>query len=100
MYEVSFTQSLVAVDISCNDEKTNPHSVKFKTVIICCLLFVVVVLVAAAAAAPVVVLIKSRKIRWARQGSCMSKKRNLCRILMGKPKENILEDPDTYMKRQ
>jgi hypothetical protein len=59
------------------------------------LLFVVVLVAAAAAAAPVV-LTKSRKIRWARHGSRMREKRNLCRILMGKPKEKILEDPDVY----
>jgi hypothetical protein len=56
-------------------------------------LFAVVVV---AAAAPVVVLIKSRKIRWVRHASCTREKRNLCRILMGNPKEKILEVPDIY----
>jgi hypothetical protein len=30
-------------------------------------------------------IIKSRRIKWARYVACMGEKRNICRILVGKP---------------
>ena len=59
---------------------------------------VVVVAAAAATAAPSVVLITSREIIWERHASFLRERRNLCRILMGKPKEKILENPDIHEK--